>query len=372
MFRRSASEMRVVILAPVGRDARLLADTLAALQIETVTAPDAGSLLTTLADAAGAAIVAEEALRADQIQALSAWLDSQPPWSDMPFVILTTGGRPTPESRRRAHGLETLGNFTLLERPVRPETVQSAVRAALRSRQRQYEMRSRQEALIQANADLEQFAHSASHDLREPIRSISFYSELLGRHYGEVLDQQGRDFLVSVQSGVQRMETLLADLLSYAHASSIPDELLEPVSAREPLEAALEDLAGAIQESGASIRVGEMPSVRMRQSHLGQVFQNLVGNAIKYRGMEPLQVRIDARREDNHWLFWVEDNGIGIPAEYRETIFGIFKRLHTSRAYSGTGMGLAICQRIVERYRGRIWVESEPARGSNFYFTVPA
>src|SRR5437868_3006811 len=133
MFRRSASEMRVVILAPVGRDSQLLADTLGALKIDTVTSPDAGSLLKTLAEGAGAAIVAEEALNADHVHALSAWLDSQQPWSDMPFVILTTSGRPTPESRHRAHALETLGNFTLLERPVRPETVQSVVRAALRS-----------------------------------------------------------------------------------------------------------------------------------------------------------------------------------------------------------------------------------------------
>jgi light-regulated signal transduction histidine kinase (bacteriophytochrome) len=291
----------------------------------------------------------------------------------MPFVVLTSGGRPTPESQRRARELEMLGNFTLIERPVRPETIQSAVRAGLRARQRQYEMRSRQEALIQANADLEQFAHSASHDLREPIRTISVYTELLAKHQAQFLNQQGKEYLDLVRSGTQRMETLLADLLSYAHASSIPDAVPEPISARGPLDAALENLAGAIRESGAVISIGEMPMVRMRPSHLEQVLQNLVGNAIKYRKQESshICIDIDAKTTNGHWLFRIQDNGIGIAAEYQEIIFGIFKRLHSNQAYSGTGMGLAICQRIIERYRGRIWVESQPGVGSTFLFTIP-
>src|SRR5579871_2986138 len=213
MFRRSASEMRVLILAPVGRDAQLLVDTLGALEIDSQIAADAERLMAMLGEGAGAAIVAEEALSANYVRDLGFWLNSQPPWSDMPFIILTSSGRPTPASIRRAHELETLGNFTLIERPVRPETVQSAVRAALRARSRQYEMRSRQEALIRANADLEQFAHSASHDLREPIRTISVYSELLTKRYGQSFDHKGQEFLEFIQSGVQRMETLLADLL---------------------------------------------------------------------------------------------------------------------------------------------------------------
>lgn len=372
MFRRSAIEMRVLILAPVGRDARLLSGTLASLSITNVVSADAETLTAMLAEGAGAAIIAEEALTPDRLQALAEWLASQAPWSDLPIVILTHGGKPTPGSERRAHQLETLGNFTLLERPVRPETVQSAVRAALRARMRQYEVRSRQEELLRANADLEQFAHSASHDLREPIRSISVYSELLAKRYGKNLDQKGLEFLDLVRTGVKRMDALLADLLSYAHASSIPDQAPEPICAAGPLEAALENLAVAIRESNARITVGEMPVVRMRESHLEQLFQNLVSNAIKYRKEEALHVRLAAGRQNGYWLFRVEDNGIGIAAEYKETIFGIFKRLHTNNAYSGTGMGLAICQRIVERYRGRIWVESEPGRGATFLFTIPA
>jgi signal transduction histidine kinase len=365
--------MRVVILAPVGRDAALLAATLADLGIETAIAPDSKVLLDLLSQGAGTAIVADEALPQDVIDLLSGWLASQPPWSDIPFIVLTSAGRPTHENHSRALKLEALGNFTLLERPVRPETVQSAARAALRARARQYEIRSRQEALLRANADLEEFAHSASHDLREPLRSIGIFCDLLARNNGPLLDSSGRECIAMITSGVKRMDALLADLLAYAHASSISDEPVEPASATLALKGALENLSGAIQESNAQVTVGELPFVRMRESHLAQLFQNLIGNAIKYRREnEQVSIRLSARRADGHWIFMIADNGIGVPAAYKETIFGIFKRLHTANRYSGTGMGLAICQRIVERYRGRIWVESEAGHGSNFFFTIPA
>lgn len=373
MFRRSAKEMRVVILAPVGRDARLLAATLEEMNVDTGLASDSGMLMELLREGAGSAIIADEALAPSDTDALTAWLGSQPSWSDMPFIILTSGGRPTANSRRRAHLLSSIGNVTFIERPVRPETVQSTVRAALRARMRQYEIRSRQEALLRANADLEQFAHSASHDLREPLRGIGIYSEMLVRNYSHILNGKGSEFLGFIRSSATRMEALLGDLMAYAQASNIPDELVPPVCAREPLEIALKNLSGSIQESGARITAADLPAVRIREIHLSQIFQNLIGNAIKYRADDPPDVRIDARKESSTvWRFSVEDNGIGIPREYRETVFGIFKRLHTNEQYSGTGMGLAICQRIVERYRGRIWVESEPGRGSSFFFTVPA
>jgi len=372
MFRRSPLEMRALILAPVGRDARLLADTLAP-EFDVDICTNGVILIEKLTEGAGMAIVAEEALSSDCAEALSKWLASQPPWADLPIVILMSGGKPTPATMRRAHELEALGNFTFMERPVRPETVHSAVRSALRARLRQYEVRSRQEALIRANADLEQFAYSASHDLREPIRSIAIYTELFAKNYGHLIDAKGQEFLHFIQSGAYRMEGLLADLMSYAHASGIPDEVPEPISARGPVEAAITNLSAAIGESGARITIGEMPMVRMRQSHLEQVFQNLIGNAIKYRKEgAAVHICVTARKNDSHYAFSVQDDGIGISPEYLEVVFGLFKRLHADHVHAGSGMGLAICQRIVERYRGRIWVESEIGRGSTFFFTVPA
>jgi signal transduction histidine kinase len=373
MFRRSALEMRVLVLAPIGRDAALLAGTLAGLQIETAIPGDGSTLLYMLAEGAGSAIIADEALTPELVQTLTVWLGSQPAWSDLPFIILTHSGQPTRESKHRAQELQSLGNFTLIERPARPETIQSSVRTALRARMRQYEIRSRQEALIQANADLEQFAHSASHDLREPLRTIGIYSDLLAKNYGPLFDERGLKFLTFIKSGVSRMDLLLGDLLAYAHASSILEGSLEPVDAARPLEAALESLAGAIRESEAQISVGEMPVIRMQASHLSQVFQNLIGNAIKYRKEDQrLLVQVSAQKADTDWIFSIADNGIGVPPASKETIFGIFKRLHTNSKYSGTGMGLAICKRIVERYRGRIWVESEPEQGCTFFFSIPA
>ena len=364
--------MRTVILAPIGRDATLLETSLSALQLDTAIAADARTLTELLTEGAGCAIIAEEALTSGSLETLKAWLAEQPPWSDMPLVVLTFGGRATRQSQRRASELQSLGNVTLVERPVRPDTAVSFVRSALRARMRQYEIRSRQEALLQANADLEQFAHSASHDLREPLRSMSLYSDLLVRTYAGSLDERGIQFLNLIQTGARRMSALLDDLLSYAHASSIPEGAVEPIDAMRPLRWALDNLSGAIQQSEAKITIGQMPAVRMRESHLSQVFQNLIGNAIKYRRPDQqVEIQLSARRADAEWIFGIADNGIGVPPAYKETIFGIFKRLHSNSEYSGSGMGLAICKRIVERYRGRIWVESELGRGANFFFSIP-
>jgi signal transduction histidine kinase len=364
--------MRVLILAPFGRDAALIANSLGPLDVESAIALSAESLVQMLTEGAGCAVIAEEALSQPAIDVIRTWLTQQPPWSDMPFVVLTFTGRATRHSHRRAEELQTLGNVSLIERPVRPDTAQSSVRSALRARMRQYEIRARQEELMQANADLEQFAHSASHDLREPLRSISIYSELVTRSYADALDERGIEFLALIGSSARRMDALLDDLLSYAQASSISEDAPEPVCPMTALKMALDNLAGAIQESGAKISVGEMPAVRMRESHLAQIFQNLIGNAIKYRdAQKEVQIQLSSVRIDTKYIFTVADNGIGVPADYRETIFGIFKRLHTGSEYSGTGMGLAICKRIVERYGGSIWVEPGPESGAKFSFSVP-
>ena len=225
--------------------------------------------------------------------------------------------------------------------------------------------------LRRANQDLEQFAFSASHDLQEPLRGIKLYSELLASTYGERLDNQALEFLGYMRSGATRLEMLVRDLLSYTQVTKF-EKSVEPGDAAEALTLALANLAGIISETGAQITAGPLPSLRVHGTHLQQLFQNLIGNAIKYRRPDrPPMVHVTSDRQDGGWIFAVSDNGIGIAPEYRENIFGLFKRLHNSDEYSGTGIGLAICKRIVDRYQGRIWVESEPGSGSTFRFTLP-
>ena len=228
-----------------------------------------------------------------------------------------------------------------------------------------------EDELRRANQDLEQFAYSASHDLQEPLRSIKIYGELLTKRYGHKLDGQALDFLGYLRTGATRMEVLVRDLLTYTQVTRL-DGPAEPADVDEALSGTLASLKGAIEESGASVTFGPLPSVRVHDIHLRQLFQNLIGNAIKYRKPDlPPLVHVSGERQNGSWVFSVRDNGIGIEPEYKEQVFGLFKRLHTSDEYSGTGIGLAICQRIVERYHGRIWVESPPGGGSDFRFSIP-
>ena len=229
-----------------------------------------------------------------------------------------------------------------------------------------------EEELRRANQDLEQFAYSASHDLQEPLRGIKIFSELLEGRYRSKLEGRAVEFLDNVRQSALRMEQLLQDLLTYTQVAKFepPSKL---ASAQEALQAALVSLSSAISEAGAKVEADSLPFLPVNPAHLQQLFQNLVGNAVKYRRRGvPIEARVTARRQGGEWLLAVRDNGIGIEPEYKETIFGLFKRLHSADQYSGTGMGLAICQRIVERYHGRIWVESEPGKGSTFFFTLPA
>jgi PAS domain S-box-containing protein len=232
------------------------------------------------------------------------------------------------------------------------------------------EQKEKEAELRRANLDLEQFAYSASHDLQEPIRNVAVYSEIVARRYEHVLDAQGKQFLGILREGGIRLATLVSDLLAYTRASMA--ELMEtPVDSAAALRNSLANLSEAIRQSGAEVTYDALPEVFMGEAHLQQVFQNLVGNALKYRTELPPRIHISAERRGEFWRFSVTDNGIGIDPQYKEKIFGVFKRLHHTQQYSGTGIGLAICQRVVERYGGRIWVESEPGKGATFYFTVP-
>ena len=233
--------------------------------------------------------------------------------------------------------------------------------------------RKRGEAeLKRANADLEQFAYSASHDLQEPIRNIVVYSEILSRQCTDLREEKARECLSFIKQSGMRMDALVKGLMDYLQSDETGAAITD-IDSNEALDQALLNLTATIQETGAQITNDPLPTVPMRNGQMEHLFQNLVGNAIKYRrDDEAPRIHIGVRRERTGWRFAVQDNGIGIPPEYQERIFGIFKRLHNGVKYSGTGIGLAICQRIVDRHGGRLWVESEgDGKGSTFYFTLP-
>jgi two-component system, sensor histidine kinase and response regulator len=226
------------------------------------------------------------------------------------------------------------------------------------------------EELARSNADLEQFAYVASHDLQEPLRMVTAYTQLLGERYKGKLDENADKFIGYASEGAQRMQVLIQDLLAFSRVgrNGVPSA---SVDCNGVMEEVRQTLSTAIQESGALITNGKLPAIWVDRTQITQVFQNLIGNAIKFRGKEPPVISVEAEELDNQWLFRVSDNGIGIAPEYAENIFVVFQRLHARTEYPGNGIGLAICKKIVERYGGRIWVESQAGSGSTFKFTIP-
>jgi PAS domain S-box-containing protein len=223
--------------------------------------------------------------------------------------------------------------------------------------------------LARSNAELEQFAYVASHDLQEPLRMVASYMQLLSRRYKGKLDADADEFIAFAVDGAGRMQRLINDLLLYSRVGSKGKEP-QPTECEAVLRHALDNLQEAVRESGAQVDTSPMPAVMGDDVQLVQLFQNLIGNALKFRGEEPPRVEVQAEPQGEEWLFSVRDNGIGIESKDFERIFQIFQRLHDRESYPGTGIGLAVCKKIVERHGGRIWVESEPGEGTTFYFTL--
>jgi signal transduction histidine kinase/FixJ family two-component response regulator len=562
---------RVLILAPVGRDATLACGVLEREQLAAEVCASVPELIARLREGAGTAVIADEALNGN-VPLLHDWVQSQPAWSDFPFIILTGNKALPTKLQERFSLIQPLGNITLLERPLRSITLLTVVRAALRARARQYEVEhylnetrqaeadkmqahAREEAaqaqiellnhvgeilsaemnldnllpaiveagtdlsgadvgiffsegvvdgarkfalrcvsnltlaeastqlgeyalvdtaefyrkrilrcsqlceptdntsdswvkavadklslgnciampvisrpgaalgvlffgrrsadpfserdesvasslasqaaiaidnarlfsmaeqerrrleaarqvLQRSNEELRQFAYIASHDLQEPLRTVASFTQLLVSRYGNVGGPDAAEFVAYIVDGVERMSSLINDLLQYSSTGASRTIPSEPTSAEGALAEVLFALSAAIDRSGAGITYDPLPHVWLEKRALIMLLQNLIANSIKYRGENPPRVHVSAERAGSNWKFSVRDNGIGIPAEYKERIFGIFKRLH-GKEIPGTGIGLAICQRIVQWHGGEIWVESEPGAGSTFFFTLP-
>jgi light-regulated signal transduction histidine kinase (bacteriophytochrome) len=269
-----------------------------------------------------------------------------------------------------------------------PEAVRRALheKNLLRLRRQAEEALARKaEQLARSNAELEQFAYIASHDLQEPLRMVAAYTQLLAERYRGKLDENADKFIGYASEGALRMQTLIQDLLAFSRVGRSSTARVE-VDCEKVMAEILQNLEPAIKESGAVVNHAPLPVVWADHSEITQLLQNLIGNAIKFRGSEPPKILVQAEhvqaervqaeraqveKADSNWLFTVSDNGIGIAPEYVENIFIVFQRLHTRAEYSGNGIGLSICKKIVERSGGKIWVESNPGQGSTFKFTLP-
>jgi PAS domain S-box-containing protein len=268
-------------------------------------------------------------------------------------VWLSVSGEPVFDEERKFRGYRGVGT-DITER----KRAQAVLRAAY-------------DELARSNAELQQFAYVASHDLQEPLRMIGSYTQLLERRYGDKLDADAREFMGFIVEGATRMKQLIEDLLAYSRVGTRGKEL-RPVQAQGALDRALVNLRAAIEGSGAQLSYDALPEVKADDTQLTQLLQNLIGNAIKFRKKEEApRVHVGAEDAGEEWRFFVADNGIGMEPQYFERIFMVFQRLHTRDEYPGTGIGLAICKKVVDRHGGRIWVESAPGKGSKFIFTLP-
>ena len=372
-------EDRVLILAPTGRDAELTADLLAESSLQALCCGSIQEVASRLQEGAAALVLAEEALQPETVGLLLEALQRQPAWSDLPLIVLTARSTLLPFWAERIK--EARVNLTLLQRPVPRYTLLSAVQASLRARRRQYELREltrdlerrveeRTRELSESVRELETFTYTIAHDLRAPLRAMCAFSQILREEYGARLGVDGLDLTARIEASGRRMTRLVQDLLAYSRLTRI--ELnLEPVPLHETVERALAEFVDP--EGRPHVKVQDpLPVVLGHPATLALVLGNLLTNALKFvaAGVVP-SVLVGGASEGGRGRIWVQDNGIGIEEKHLDRIFGVFERLHTQESFPGTGMGLAIVRRALERMGGRVGVESQPGRGSRFWFELP-
>lgn len=382
------SSHRTLIFAPLGRDGDLLARAATERGLVALKMATADEFVQAFQEGCGAALLTEEALYEDRLGRLRAAVGEQPTWSEVPFVVLTSRGQAEERVRLTVDLMQPLRNVTVLERPVRPQTIVTALEAALRDRRRQYEIRDAIEALRVANLDLERrieartsdllgkiselerFCYSVSHDMRTPLRAIVGNAAIVMIDEGDRLSEEGRRRLSRMSEASLKMARLIDDLLKYARLG-IEEPRRETCDVTEIAHRVLEEAVTHGAEATAKVRIQEEMSAHADPRLLGLVLQNLIDNAFKYRAVEgPVVIEVGQTPEG---AFFVRDNGIGFKMDYAHKLFEPFERLHRDAEYPGTGIGLANVTRIVERHGGRVRAESDgPGCGATFFFTVDA
>lgn len=291
----------------------------------------------------------------------------------LPVIMLTRRGSETIAVEAMKHGCHDYlvkGDLTKtsLTRAIANAIEKAALQRQIQEQRVQLELRS--EELEQNNLELQEFAYAASHDLQEPLRSISGFSQLLERKLKDQLDEEGREYFQSIVTSVRRMKALIDDLLGYVRIES-HERPFKPNDVGTVVADVVANLDDLIRDSKVEVTHEDLPTVMGDRAELIQLLQNLISNAIKFRSDQSPRVHVTARWDGPDCIFTVRDNGMGIEPEYHKTVFEVFKRLHHPNEYPGNGIGLAICRRVVQRHGGRIWCESEPGKGSLFHFTLP-
>lgn len=385
-----ALEERLLLLTPTGTDSTSAHEVLTRSGFLVTPCTDMAHACHEIYRGCAALLIAEESLGRDNISGLADRIRSQPPWSDLPIILLTGRSHLTQHTSELFELFQDRGNITLLERPFRINTLLSTLRMALRSRRRQYEVRGLLEQVQRANIELEgrvaertaqlnssvksleSFCYSLSHDLRAPLRAIRSFMNVIEQDYGGRLDDEGRQLLSRVRVAGERMDALINDLLTLSRVTQ-SDVPLGPVDVPRVIALAVEDMRDEIEKTRAEVRLEPLEGkVRANPVILRQVLENFLSNAFKYtRKNEPPRIHIWSERQDNRIRISVKDHGIGVAPEHHSRIFDLFRRLHSSE-YPGTGVGLAIAKAGAERMLGEIGVCSENGTGSCFWIELQA
>ncbi len=293
-------------------------------------------------------------------------IKNDPRYKQLPVILLTA----LRETEDRVMGIEA-GCDDFISKPIDKMELLARVKSLLKLKTYNDQLNLALKELERSNAELQQFAYVASHDLQEPLRMISSYLQLIEQRYSDKLDADAHDFINFAVNGAIRLQSLIIGLLEYSRVGTHGKSFIQ-IDVKSVLERVLKDLEVQINETGAVVEYGEMPVIVADESQISRLFQNLIQNAIKFRrkGVTPL-IKISLREIGKYHEFCINDNGIGIEEQYFDRIFAIFKRLHSQDEYPGTGIGLSLCKRIVERHEGKIWIESQSGKGSSFFFTIP-